>query len=191
MTYRIVSSLKLPQTWRYIDYRLCYISGGQAYFTTKDPTDQWGDDWDDAPYEHNAGMPYMYDEHNQRGGEAPWDIVVVSFSSDLEPPDRHHWNSPYSVESINKGAVAWLAPPVHDFDRVAGRVYEPIYGGAGLVEFARKIRQSGGDILIPSLMLVGAHLGHMPNWVLSMLPSQDEYRSLPDSVQDSSVQKAW
>ena len=27
------------------------------YFTS-DMTAQWGDDWDDRPYEHNAGPPY-------------------------------------------------------------------------------------------------------------------------------------
>lgn len=29
-----------------------------AYFTDIDLKDQWGDDWDDAPYEHNAECPY-------------------------------------------------------------------------------------------------------------------------------------
>ena len=27
------------------------------YFTS-DMAAQWGDDWDDRPYEHNAGKPY-------------------------------------------------------------------------------------------------------------------------------------
>ena len=27
------------------------------YFTS-DLENQWGDDWDDSPYEHNAGPPY-------------------------------------------------------------------------------------------------------------------------------------
>ena len=37
-----------------------YIPGEQtlsAYFTPLAMEDQWGDDWDDAPYEHNAGSP--------------------------------------------------------------------------------------------------------------------------------------
>ena len=29
-----------------------------AYFTPVSLDEQWGDDWDDAPYEHNAGIPY-------------------------------------------------------------------------------------------------------------------------------------
>lgn len=28
------------------------------YFTS-DIENQWGDDWDDRPYEHNAGKPYQ------------------------------------------------------------------------------------------------------------------------------------
>ena len=37
---------------------LCYVKGPWAYFTTQPLKKQWGDDWDDAPYEHNAGEPY-------------------------------------------------------------------------------------------------------------------------------------
>ena len=44
--------------------RLCYVSGCFAYFTSKDLTEQWGDDWNDAPYEHNAGEPYGPCWHN-------------------------------------------------------------------------------------------------------------------------------
>lgn len=43
---------------------LCYISKPWAYFTTQKLEDQWGDDWDDAPYEHNAGEPYGPCWHN-------------------------------------------------------------------------------------------------------------------------------
>lgn len=41
-----------------------FIEGTQekyAYFTSVDLKDQWGDDWDDCPYEHNAGCPYDED----------------------------------------------------------------------------------------------------------------------------------
>ena len=37
--------------------KLCYCSNNIMYFTS-DMTAQWGDDWDDCPYEHNAGKPY-------------------------------------------------------------------------------------------------------------------------------------
>ena len=37
--------------------RLCYLENNIMYFTS-DIKNQWGDDWDDRPYEHNAGKPY-------------------------------------------------------------------------------------------------------------------------------------
>lgn len=48
--------------------RLCYVSGPFAYFTSKELSEQWGDDWNDAPYEHNAGEPYAPCWHNTPHG---------------------------------------------------------------------------------------------------------------------------
>lgn len=39
------------------EYKLCYVEDNFAYFTN-DFENQWGDDWNDRPYEHNAGEPY-------------------------------------------------------------------------------------------------------------------------------------
>jgi hypothetical protein len=44
---------------------LCYLDENWAYFTTQDLDKQWGDDWNDAPYEHNAGPPYLPCWHNE------------------------------------------------------------------------------------------------------------------------------
>ena len=41
----------------YDEYKLCYVDRNKAWFTNNFEK-QWGDDWDDAPYEHNAGLPY-------------------------------------------------------------------------------------------------------------------------------------
>ena len=38
------------------EFKLCYIENDNAYFTTNDLMKQWGDDWNDALYEHNAGI---------------------------------------------------------------------------------------------------------------------------------------
>lgn len=81
---------------------LCYVRGHFAYFTPHALSEQWGDDWNDAPYEHNAGRPYT---------DAPAAIVVVAFESEHETPDYGHTNSPYSVEQINAGSVPWLRWP--------------------------------------------------------------------------------
>lgn len=45
--------------------KLCYVASNFAYFTTLPVEDQCGDDWDDAPYEHNAGTPYHPCWHNE------------------------------------------------------------------------------------------------------------------------------
>jgi hypothetical protein len=43
---------------------LCYVEGSKAYFTTQALADQWGDDWDHVPYEHNAETPNAPCWHN-------------------------------------------------------------------------------------------------------------------------------
>lgn len=43
----------------------CYVEGNRAWFTTQSLDKQWGDDWNDAPYEHNAGRPYEPCWHNE------------------------------------------------------------------------------------------------------------------------------
>ena len=54
-------------SWKYPEYRMDdlpspdYIPGEHelyAYFTPIELSKQWGDDFDDAPYEYNAGEPY-------------------------------------------------------------------------------------------------------------------------------------
>ena len=108
-------------------YQLCYISGDDefeanqftAWFTPRFEK-QWGDDWDDAPYEHNSGDPYQYDydsEKVKREGKEPWypkiEIVKIlvenaNYQNQVVTPRTGRTNSPYSVEDINNGAVPWL-----------------------------------------------------------------------------------
>ena len=60
--------------------------------------EQWGDDWDDAPYEHNAGE--VYDEYVSGITDCyvPFDCFV------LEPANGHS-NSPFCKEDMIKGKV--------------------------------------------------------------------------------------
>ena len=156
---------------------LCYVEGNWAYFTTKDLDKQWGDDWDDAPYEHNAGTPYGPCWHNEpsqlnsasaarginketgerlkpgelcRGdccvddwddaGNPLWEITCVAWKGDLETPDYGLGNSPFSVQQINAGAVAWLRTPNHIKKPVA------IPAGTTLSEFKRRVKSCGGTV---------------------------------------------
>lgn len=65
-----------------------------AYFCDRDAT---GDDWGDRPWEHNAGPPYSYRTR------------IAYLDSGLERAGWDQYNSPWSVNDINKGAVAWLS----------------------------------------------------------------------------------
>ena len=79
---------------RYSNYKLCYVDSSEyqaepmtLYFTELDDvTKQWGDDWDDVPYEHNSGTPYESDYsqpeqgvENGMGIYPKIDIFKVSF----------------------------------------------------------------------------------------------------------------
>ena len=83
-----------------------YIEGEQEYyacFTNKETLcDQWGDDWDDAPYEHNSGYPY--DDDSTIILEVPFAVPCYC----KFPCDYGGGNSPFSVEDINCGAVPWI-----------------------------------------------------------------------------------
>ena len=93
-----------------------YIPGKQefyAYFTPLELKDQWGDDWDGSPYEHNAGAPYdsIHDKMNSYGGRKEYEIIKVPFYVDdwvYQPKEWGGYSSPWCVRDINGGAVAWL-----------------------------------------------------------------------------------
>lgn len=70
------------------------------HFTSKPLDIQDGDDWNDVPYEHNAGSPYS------RGGDK---IKVVEIDYEMETPDHGYLNSRYSVDMLNRGAHPWLS----------------------------------------------------------------------------------
>lgn len=70
------------------------LDGGFAYFSD-DPDAEWGDDWDDSPFQHNAGRPY-----------GRTDLRIVPFMSDWL---RHDWMVDASVKDMQDGRVPWLA----------------------------------------------------------------------------------
>lgn len=140
------------------EFKLCYVDGNFAYFTTQELSKQWGDDWNDVPYEHNAGTPYTPCWHRESGddcqcdsckrdwnddGTPKWDIKKIAFEGPFEQPYDYHSNSPYSVEMINNGAIAWL--------RTEKWVKESttIKAGATLQEFIDAVNRSGGKVYLP------------------------------------------
>lgn len=120
-----------------LNAELCYVEGNMAYFTTQGVNKQWGDDWDDAPYEFNAGPPYGpregIDDHY-------WQIIKIGWEGPFMTPEDRCLNSEYSVLDINSGKVPWLSEPyIHN---------EEIWAGEPLGEFCRKIIQNGGKIYV-------------------------------------------
>lgn len=114
---------------KFLDHKLCYVDDEEyvgepmtLYFTEKDVTEQWGDDWDDAPYEHNSEIPY-YEDYSQeelyvengRGHYPPISIFRVMICSQyISTPRTGKLNSPYCVRDINQGVVPWLTYKRYD-----------------------------------------------------------------------------
>lgn len=93
-------------------YKLCYVSNGIMYFTD-DFKNVWGDDWKKSPYEHNASSPYGWSDNRSKEENIKLNnthLRYLAFMQDwgIKEPCDGFLNSPYSVEDINNGAVAWL-----------------------------------------------------------------------------------
>jgi len=68
--------------------------------------DIWGDDWNDAPYEHNAGR--VYDEYITHIVDLcfSWNVDILEAENDW----TYHGNSPYSKEMFkNRLAPIFIA----------------------------------------------------------------------------------
>jgi hypothetical protein len=136
-------------------YKLCYIGNNFAYFTTQDLDKQWGDDWGDAPYEHNAEPPYTphiryyADGRTEKvetdwneDGTPKWEIMKIAFCSAAETPAQMAFvgNSQYSVKQINAGLIPWLTSREHN---------TCTYAGASIDEFVQFIEDCEGIVYLP------------------------------------------
>lgn len=156
-------------------FRLCYVDKERdgatiAYFTTQPLAEAWGDDWDDAPYEHNAGTPYEWrpdtgigckcngiggflafnigvkggmcgePNHKPVPGRPVWRIVRATIRGDFEVPADGHLNSPWSVKDINEGAAPWLR---------GGEENDCVMAGATLPEVRAFVTRLGGRFYAP------------------------------------------
>lgn len=119
--------------------KLCFIDDEKdcAYFTEKEVTEQWGDDWDDAPYEHNAGTPYEYDYSQPEQPKITIKKLYFELPDYYRVPRSGYLNSPYSVEEINKGVIAWLW--TDNFK---------IFAGTTMEEFIKIIQENGGKVYV-------------------------------------------
>ena len=108
------------------NYKLCYVYDGMCYFTPRKLEDQWGDDWNDRPYEHNAGAPY----EEMKGKKIKIKkLYIRPITATIIEPCDGYTNSPYSVEDINNGAAPWLI--------IDSTYTTTIYAGTTIEEFIR------------------------------------------------------
>lgn len=123
------------------DLKLCFVKCGWAYFTSIPVTDQWGDDWDNAPYEYNAGLPTIA----RKGKHKDHRIVKVAFESDHVDPSCPEDDKTWSAEMINKGEVPWLRSP----SWLDVKLTE-VSAGTTLVDFIKIVKDSGGEVYLPA-----------------------------------------
>jgi hypothetical protein len=139
-------------------YKLCYIEKSFAYFTTQDLDKQWGDDWNDTPYEHNAGEPYTphiryyadgrtekIPEYWNEDGSPKWEIMKIAFYCPTAgtPAQMSGSNSKYSVQQINEGLIPWVT------------VYPQkwLFAGASIDEFVEFIEEANGEVFFPKSLI--------------------------------------
>ena len=75
------------------------------FYTGNAKEEYWGDDWDDRPYEHNAGAVYGQYTDGYVDVVFPFDAIV------LEPQDdwSYNGNSPYSKADMQNRCVPCIA----------------------------------------------------------------------------------
>lgn len=126
------------------EYKLCYVEGNKAWFSDNFEN-QWGDDWNDRPYECNAEEPYTsWNEKIREDGEEEGKNKIHEIKHktlyfevedwiDKRPCDMGR----FSVEDINKQAVAWVH--TSEFNILAGTTIE---------KFIETIESNGGKIYL-------------------------------------------
>lgn len=126
------------------EYKLCYVEGNKAWFSDNFEN-QWGDDWNDRPYECNAEEPY--DSWGEEIGEDEEEKKIYKYHKikhkvlyfetndwmDERPCDIGR----FSVEDINKQAVAWVHTSKYN-----------ILAGTTIEKFIEVIESNGGKIYL-------------------------------------------
>lgn len=89
-------------------YKLFYVelldwNVFRLFFCDKDAKTMTGDDWNDAPYEHNASSPDVYQKTDDI-----FDVIVELDPSIYLPRASQGNPDGYSVEDINKKKAPWI-----------------------------------------------------------------------------------
>lgn len=123
------------------DFKLCYVCSSRAWFTTREVTEQWGDDWDNVPYEYNAGSPYGWTTWDGEKGREKWELTMIHFSANLYTPAdlAPRANSNFSVAMINSKLTPWLTSEDYDVK---------IWAGITLPEFVKAVEATKGLVYL-------------------------------------------
>ena len=118
------------------------------YLGNDDCNDYWGDDWDNVPYEHNAGI--VYDQYiiDQAEVAIPLDCEV------LEPADNlaYQGNSPYSKEDLKARKAPCLVVKRNTYGTYSNTLEKddyPIYFGDNYFDVVEELHKRffGAEII--------------------------------------------
>ena len=127
------------------------------YFTNN-LKEQWGDDWDDAPYEYNGEVPYDHDTEILQvpicldyfklmkgyANDEEYEVATKDYPnfSNVDVKFPRDWggsNSPFCVMDINAGAVAWIFATLSEGRYVTESI--AIHAGENPQKVMRKIKK--------------------------------------------------
>lgn len=136
---------------------LCYVeeiddTSGNAWFTT-DMVNQTGDDWNDAPYQHNAGSPY--DFHRTWGLNSDLTLTPPRWPAQPYLLIQVRWEGVAfrtaafegfngSVDDINQGRLYWLYYGAYRED-----IWSAVRAGTSLRDFMNLVVKLKGRIVWP------------------------------------------
>lgn len=111
------------------------------FYGDDDCQDYWGDDWDDIPYEHNAGMVY------ERYVKGYIDIALNMNYIVLEPSQSiTYFNSPYSKQDMKDRMIPCiLIGTINDLDDIIYNSKNHYVSYKEIVTDSRIKRVSFGD----------------------------------------------
>ena len=105
----------------------------RLYLGDKNNNDYWGDDWDDAPYEHNAEQVYEEFIKGHIDVLFPFDYIVT------EPAEDYHYhnNTPFSKEKFKNREAPFIVALLKDDPNVSyyTKEYSNIVGDKKAIKF--------------------------------------------------------
>jgi len=124
----LYDKVKGTKYMKVIDF-IKYGNTFRLYLGSDDCNDYWGDDWNDAPYEHNAGQVYKryIQGYVEFAFPLKYDVCEACYG---------HFNSPFSKEDMKNRKVPCLT--------ISTEPEIKIYFGDNIDEISKQITELGG-----------------------------------------------